>query len=117
MRRTESRKPISIKLCGRYLRDVVAYTNFGDHRLRRFWVAGYHISPFPIDFHRTTVRVCDYLAHQHKTAGRKARLDIQNYGCNGNLLGDHGVVKIIIIIFLYFLPQVVKIPGVKNYKS
>jgi len=26
------------------------------------------------------------LAHQHKAAGKKTRLDIQNYGCNGNLL-------------------------------
>jgi len=33
------------------------------------------------------------LAHQHKAAGRKTRLDIQNYGCNGNLLCDHGVVE------------------------
>jgi len=23
-------------------------------------------------------------AHQHKAAGRKTRLDIRNYGCNGN---------------------------------
>ena len=32
--------------------DVVTYTNFGDHRLRGFWVAGDQISPSPIDFHR-----------------------------------------------------------------
>jgi len=32
--------------------DVVNYTNFGDHRLRDFWVAGGQISPSPIDFHR-----------------------------------------------------------------
>ena len=32
--------------------DVVNYTNFGDHRLRGFWVAGGQISPSPIDFHR-----------------------------------------------------------------
>ena len=25
-----------------------------------------------------------YYAHQHKAAGRKTRLDIQNYGCNGH---------------------------------
>ena len=24
---------------------------------------------------------------------RKTRLDVQNYGCNGNLLSDHGVVE------------------------
>jgi len=35
-----------------------------------------------------------FLAHQHKAAGRKNRLDIQNYGCNGNLLCYHGVVEI-----------------------
>ena len=34
--------------------DVVTNTNFGDHRLRGFWVAGGggQISPSPIDFHR-----------------------------------------------------------------
>ena len=32
--------------------DVVKYTNFGDHRLRGFWVAGGQISPSPIYFHR-----------------------------------------------------------------
>jgi len=33
--------------------DVVTYTNFGDHRLRGFWVAGGgQISLSPIDFHR-----------------------------------------------------------------
>jgi len=32
--------------------DVVTYTNFGDHRLRGFWVAGGQITPSPIDFHR-----------------------------------------------------------------
>ena len=30
--------------------DVVTYTNFGDHRLRGFWVAGGQISPSPIDY-------------------------------------------------------------------
>ena len=34
-----------------------------------------------------------FKAHQHKVAGRKTRLDIENYGCNRNLLGYHGVVK------------------------
>ena len=32
--------------------DVVNYTDFGDDRLRGFWVAGGQISPSPIDFHR-----------------------------------------------------------------
>jgi len=32
--------------------DVVTYTNFGDHRLRGFWVAVGQISPSPIDFYR-----------------------------------------------------------------
>ena len=34
-----------------------------------------------------------FFAYQHKTACRKTRLDTQNYGCNGNLLYDHGVVE------------------------
>ena len=45
-----------------------------------------------------------FKAQQHKAAGRKTRLDIQNYGCNGNLLIHHGVVERnrIIIITLYY---------------
>ena len=34
-----------------------------------------------------------FLAHRHKAAGRKTTLDIQNYGCNGNLLCYHGVME------------------------
>jgi len=34
-----------------------------------------------------------FKAHQHEAAGRETRLDIQNYGCNGNLLCYHGVVE------------------------
>ena len=34
-----------------------------------------------------------FKANQHKAAGRKTRLDIQNYGCNSNLLCDHGAVE------------------------
>ena len=51
MRRTETPKPIWIKFCTLVdIPDVVTYTNFGDHRLRGFWVAGDQISPSPIDF-------------------------------------------------------------------
>ena len=53
MRRTETPKPIWIKFCMVVdTPDVVKYANFGDHRLRGFWVAGGQISPSPIDFHR-----------------------------------------------------------------
>ena len=53
MRRTETPIPIWIKFCTVVdIPDVVAYTNFGDHRLRGFWVARGQISPSPIDFHR-----------------------------------------------------------------
>ena len=34
-----------------------------------------------------------FVAHQHKAAGRKTKLDIQNYGCNGNLHCYNGVVE------------------------
>jgi len=60
MRRTETPKPIWIKFCMVVdISDVVKYTNFGDHQLRGFWVAGGQISPSPIDFHR---RPCNTLA-------------------------------------------------------
>ena len=53
MRRTETPKPIWIKFCMVVdIPAVVKYTNFGDHRLRGFWVAGGQIFPSPIDFHR-----------------------------------------------------------------
>ena len=53
MRRTETPKPIWIKFCMMVdIADIVTYTNFGDHRLRGFWVAGVQIFPSPIDFHR-----------------------------------------------------------------
>ena len=31
--------------------------------------------------------------NSHKAAGRKTKLDIQNYSCNGNLLCDHSAVE------------------------
>jgi len=53
MRTTETPKPIWTKFCMVVdIPDTVTYTNFGDHRLRGFWVAGGQISPSPIDFHR-----------------------------------------------------------------
>jgi len=53
MRRTETPKLMWIKFCMVIdIPDVVTYTNFGDHRLRGFWVAGGQFSPSPIDFHR-----------------------------------------------------------------
>ena len=51
MRRTETPKPIWIKFCTVVdIQDVVTYTNFGDHRLRGFWVAGGQIPPLPSTF-------------------------------------------------------------------
>jgi len=53
MRRTETPKRIWIKFCTVVdIADLVTHTNFGDHRLRGFWVAEGQISPSPIDFHR-----------------------------------------------------------------
>jgi len=53
MRRTETPKPIWIKFSTIvYITDVVTYTNFGDRRLRGFWVAGGQITPFPVDLHQ-----------------------------------------------------------------
>jgi len=53
MHRTKTPKPIWIKVCMVVdIPDVVTYTNFGDHQLRGFWVAGGQISLSPSDFHR-----------------------------------------------------------------
>ena len=69
MRRTETPTPIWIKFCTVVdVPDVVTYTNFGDHRLRGFWVAGGQISPAPIDFHRrlynTLALPCERVIYQ-----------------------------------------------------
>ena len=51
MRRTETPKPIWKKICMVVdISDVVTYTNFGDHRLRGFWVAGVKFPPLPLTF-------------------------------------------------------------------
>jgi len=34
-----------------------------------------------------------YYYYYHNATGRKTRLDIQNYGCNGNILCYHGVME------------------------
>ena len=48
MRRTETPKPIWIKFCMVVdIPDVVNYTNFGDNRLRGFWVAAWRGVKFP----------------------------------------------------------------------
>jgi len=68
MRRTETPKSIWIKFCMVVdIPDIVTCTNFGDHRLRGFWVAGGQISPSPIDFHRrpynTLALPCERVIH------------------------------------------------------
>jgi len=50
-RRTETPKPILIKFCMVVdIPDVVAYTNFGDHRLRGFGWRGVKFPPLPLTF-------------------------------------------------------------------
>ena len=46
--------------------DIVTYTNFGDHRLRGFWVAGGQISPSP-------VRACDVIVFDPLFTGHVIR--------------------------------------------
>ena len=86
MRRTETPKPIWIKFCTVVvIADVVTYTNFGDHRLRGFWVAGGQISPSPIDFRRRpyntlaiatcSVRVCWCAEHIISTRWCESNLE------------------------------------------
>jgi len=42
--------------------DVVTYTNFGDHRLRGFWVAGVKFPPFPLTLIVTLTTLSHYRA-------------------------------------------------------
>ena len=49
MRRTETPKLIWMKFSTLVdITDTVTYTNFGDYRLRGFWVAGVKFPPFPL---------------------------------------------------------------------
>jgi len=72
MRRIETPKPIWIKFCKVVdIPDVVNYTNFGDHRLRGFWVAGGQISPLPLTFIIALTTLSHYRASviQHAAVG------------------------------------------------
>jgi len=77
MRRTETPETIWIKFCTVVdIPDIVTYTNFGDHRLRGFWVAGGEISPSPVDFHR---RPYNTLASHYRAS----------VSCNGAGFGEN----------------------------
>ena len=83
MRRTETPKLIWIKFCVVVdIPDVVNYTNFGDHRLRGFWVAGGQICPSPIDFHRrpynTLALLCERVIPVN---GRHGQVSIHSQQC------------------------------------
>ena len=56
--------------------DIITYTNFGDHRLRGFWVARGQIFPSPIDFHR---RPYNTLAHNFWFCGMVFGVGQVNY--------------------------------------
>jgi len=103
MRRTETPKPISIKFCTvEDIPDIVTYTNFGDHRLRGFWVAAGQISPTSIDFHRrpynTLALPCERVIHQGIFQWKffcKSVKIWQNYGHEfvASLFGAHRVYR------------------------
>jgi len=42
--------------------DVVTYTNFGDHRLRGFWVAWVKFPPLPLTFIVAIITLSHYRA-------------------------------------------------------
>ena len=51
MRRTETPQPIWIQFCVVVdIPDIVTYTNFGDHQLRGFWVAGVKFPHLPLTY-------------------------------------------------------------------
>ena len=63
MRRTETPKPIWTEFCMVVdIPDVVTYTNFGDHRLRGFWVVGVKFPPLPLTFIVALITLSHYRA-------------------------------------------------------
>jgi len=49
--------------------------------------------PGPGSYDLMALYKCVYYYYFFMAAGRKTRLDIQTYGCNSNLLCDHGVAE------------------------
>ena len=49
--------------------------------------------PGPGSYDLMALYKCVYFYYFFMAAGRKTRLDIQTYGCNSNLLCDHGVAE------------------------
>jgi len=58
--------------------DVVTYTNFGDHRLRGFWVPVGQISHSHIDFHRraynTLALPCECVMGEGEINGKRRKI-------------------------------------------
>jgi len=73
MRRNTTPRPIWIKFGVVVdIPDVVTCTNFGDNRLRSFWVAGGQIYPFPIVFsssHNTLTVPWECVKHRNFSNG------------------------------------------------
>ena len=99
MRRTETPKPIWIKFCTVVdIPNVVTCTNFGDHRLRGFWVAGGQISPSPIDFHRrpynTLALPCERVTRYYLTCNQKLT-------CQGAFLSGFRTPRMSLILYWF----------------
>jgi len=63
MRRTETPKPIWMKFCNFVdITDIVTYTNFAEHRLSGFGVAGGQISLFPLTLIVALTKLSHYRA-------------------------------------------------------
>ena len=64
-----------------------------EKRTRRAKRGCHRAAPLDTSAAQSFLIIIIFFAHQHKAAGRKTRLDIQNYGCNGSLLCYHGVME------------------------
>jgi len=72
--------------------EVVTHTNFGDHRLRGFWVAEGQILPFPIDFHRrpynTLALPCECVINASHVQKSDTKL-VESCQLNMNVASNH----------------------------
>ena len=73
MRRTETPKTTWCMVVD--IADVLTHTDFGDHRLRGFWMAGVKFPPLPLTFIVALTTLSHYRARVRECDGKGGKFD------------------------------------------